>query len=96
MSTTIKNKRVRENSVPKKIAFQDRIPFSNNKKSNLPSSHNPIYQREVRIRCKYCNRSRIFDGLWQYYKHCNHNHETETKYKEHVMSLADLVIGGTL
>lgn len=68
--------------------------------SRLPQARNPIYQRSVNVGCPYCTdksgRKKNFRNLYCLYRHFTHHHPNEPRYKELIMSLADLILKGVL
>ena len=78
--------------------FENRVPFTD-KKSNLPSAHNPAYKKSLNVGCTFCSdkrgRAKNFKTLWCLYMHMKTHHPNEN-FKDLIMQLADLVNKGVL
>ena len=75
----------------KKVVYQDSI---------LPQARNRIYQKSVNVGCPYCTdksgRKKNFKNLHRLYYHFRYQHSDETRHKELIMNLADLILKGVL
>jgi len=76
---------------PKKVIYQE---------SRLPQARNPTYQKPVNVGCPYCTdkcgRKKNFRNLYCLYRHFTHHHPAEPRYKDLTMTLASMIIDGTL
>lgn len=70
------------------------------RESRFPEARNPTYQKPVNVGCPYCTdkcgRKKNFGNLYCLYRHFTHHHPNQPNYKELTMSLADLLLDGTL
>jgi len=88
----VSSKLLKLDKKPKKVIYQE---------SRLPQTRNRIYQRKITFGCKYCNltqcgRKKHFKSLHLLYCHFHTHHGNEPRYKKLTMSLADLILDGTL
>ena len=87
-------------STPKLLKVEKKRKTAIYPESRFPEARNPTYQRPVNVGCPYCTdksgRKKNFRNLYCLYRHFTHHHPAEPRYKELTMSLADLLLDGTL
>ena len=67
--------------------------------SKEPESNNPTYQHSIKVGCPYCigrGRKKNFKNLFKLYMHFRIHHSDESRHKNIVVTLADLIIQGVL
>ena len=87
-------------SSPKLLRVEKKRKIAVYPENRFPEARNPIYQKPVNVGCKFCidkrGRKKNFRNLYCLYRHFTHHHPNEPRYKELTMSLADMIMDGTL